>query len=143
MTVTFGAGVLPHLDYWFDPLSNQTIEVVIGIVSSVGQHLDNPAWKQAGRLLHQGWKEQGLAGLLVADHQTDDRTGLHLGAHMHLFQPRCTCHFSLIHLPRSLTLIPVESTARVQPEPQRSTIGRCCWLGTPGAKTSYNRAPGT
>jgi hypothetical protein len=36
MTVSFGDGVLPHLDDLFDSIASKMIEVVIGIVTSVG-----------------------------------------------------------------------------------------------------------
>ena len=111
--MTFGAGVLPHLDDLLDTLASKIIEVVIGIVSAVGQH---PGRNSASLAFSSLTNRPTIDPELISTHMCT------------LIQPRCTCHFSLIHSPRSLTLIPVESTAKVQPEPQRSTIGSWTWL---------------
>jgi hypothetical protein len=63
MTVTFGAGVLPHLDDLFDTLASKIIEVVIGIVSAVGQHPGDPVWQQAGRLFPRAGRKEASQAL--------------------------------------------------------------------------------
>ena len=65
-----------------------------------------------------------------------------LDANWHFYPAADRLPFSLIHLQRLLTLIPVESAAWVQPEAYKSTIGRWTWHMHPRCRVAYNQTPG-